>query len=106
MTLATVKYIRKPFEVDAVQVTADNMQEVADWCSGTIVVEKDKQDKLQQFIKVNAVNVTSDRQTQAFVGDWVLSNGNGYKVYTNKAFSRTFDKRDLSEHKTPAIAVG
>lgn len=90
--METVKYARKSFEVDAVRVTADNIEEVAAWCKGTVIVETDEQNKLQQYIKVDVQNVLNDRQTQAFVGDWVLYASNGFKVYTSKAFNKTFLK--------------
>ena len=93
MSVETVKYVRKPFEVDAVQVTADNMQEVAAWCKGEIIVEGGSQGvPLRQYIKVDVDRVLNDRQTMAFVNDWILFANNTFKVYTNKAFGRTFDK--------------
>jgi hypothetical protein len=39
MTLATTKYVRKPFEVEAVQVTEENLEEVAQWCHGELQTE-------------------------------------------------------------------
>lgn len=84
--IETSKYARKPFEVDAVQVTAENMEEVAQWCEGEVTSEGDA-----KFVKVNVVQVLNERQTKAFVGDWVLFARNGYKVYTEKAFKKSFE---------------
>lgn len=88
--METRKFTRKPFEVDAVRVTADNIQEVAKWCQGDIV-DNGKEDK---HIKVRVLRVLSEKQTQAFVGDWVLYAGTGYKVYTDKAFRSSFEVLD------------
>lgn len=82
-----VKYVRKPFEVDAVQVTEGNIEEVKDWCQGTL-----QQDGNRQFIKVHVARALNERQTKAFPGDWVLYAGAGFKVYTNKAFHKTFEQ--------------
>lgn len=79
------KYVRKPFEVDAVEVTEDNVSEVAQWCSGTVNEEGDR-----QFIKVHVARALNERQTKAYPGDWVLYAGTGFKVYTARAFERTF----------------
>lgn len=83
----TTKYIRKPFEVDAVKVTEDNLLEVAEWCQGEVVTEGDA-----QYVKVRVARVLNERQTKAFIGDWVLYAGTGYKVYTAKAFSKSFEQ--------------
>jgi hypothetical protein len=91
-----VKYTRTPFEVDAVQVTAENMAEVAEWCKGELV-DNGAEDK---HIKVEVERVLNDRQTMAFVTDWVLFAGKGYKVYTEKAFKKSF-----KPVQTPKIAV-
>lgn len=86
--METVKYVRRPFEVDAVRVTDENFDNVAAWCDG--VVEDDGEKK---FIKVRVAKALNERQTKAFVGDWVLYAGTGYKVYTAKAFNRSFEPK-------------
>lgn len=85
--LETTRYSRKTFEVDAVQVTAENIAEVAKWCSGN--VRSDKSGK--KYVKVRVQRPLEDRQTMAYVGDWVLYAGTGYKVYTPKAFLNAFE---------------
>lgn len=85
-TLDIKRYTHIPLYVNAVQVTADNMETVAEWCGGTI--QTDDQKKL--FIKVAAIRPLRDRQTQAYVGDWVLRTDVGLKTYTDKAFERGF----------------
>lgn len=89
--MKTRKFTRKPFEVEAVQVTAENIQDVAKWCTGEVVENAPNEDI---HIKVRVLRAMTPRQTQAFVGDWVLYAGTGYKVYTNKAFKNSFDPLD------------
>lgn len=86
--LKTHKFARKTFYVDGVRVTPENMEEVAKWCGGEILT--DPQDG--QYIKVRVHRPLTDRQTKAFVGDWVLYAGTGFKVYTAKAFDKSFEK--------------
>lgn len=86
--IQTETYDRKPFTVQAIQVTLENIAEVAELCNGEVMVESGG----DQFIKVDVHNPMNDKQTQAHVTDWVLDSGRGYKVYTNKAFRAGFQK--------------
>lgn len=94
--MKTEKFQRKPFIVECVQVTAENMDEVAEWCKGT-VTETDPQiaaqlkKPVQKWIQVETQQPMNDRQQQAFVGDWLLYANRGFKIYTPKAFERTFE---------------
>ena len=97
--MQTTKYTRKSFDVDAVQVTAENMSEVADWCNGTIV-----ENEQGNYIKVKIHRPLSERQTRAFAGDWVLFAQNGFKVYTPKAFENGFVL--VPSEDAPQVIVG
>jgi hypothetical protein len=79
-------YLRKPFTVDAVRVTARNMPDVAVWCDGNIIETVDG-----PKIKVNVKRPLSPKQTIANIGDWVLSSDSGFKVYTAPSFENNFD---------------
>lgn len=97
--LETTKYVRKQFPVDAVRVTAENMYEVAAWCHGDVDVEKtpargSSPEREDKFVKVRVNRPLTPRQTQAFIGDWVLYAGTGFKVYTDKAFNKSFELKD------------
>lgn len=105
MSLQTQKYTRKPFPIEAVQVTTENMRDVAEWCKGEVITTDSKiaealQKTPETYIKVKASNPMNDRQTQAFPGDWVLYANKGYKVYTDKSFKRSFD--EIVKAETPS----
>lgn len=86
--IQTEKFMHKPMPpVDAVQVTAENMAELAAWCNGDIVHTGEN----VPYIKVRIHSAVSQRQTQAFVGDWLLYVRKGYNIYRNKAFRKNFD---------------
>jgi hypothetical protein len=91
--LEVAKYSRKPFVVDAIQVTGDNVTAVAEWCNG----EVHDANGPGTYIKVQVKRALSARQTKAFVGDWVLKAGTGYKVYTPNAFANGFDLMTVRE---------
>ena len=85
------QFRRKTFDVDAVQVTPDNIHDVAAWCGGDVRTEQQK-GKSVKFIKVRVYKALDDEQTKAFVGNFVVYMGSGYKVYKYNAFMRTFEK--------------
>lgn len=95
--IETMKYVRVPFHVDAVQVTAENMAEVAKWCGGQIATVTDDgvvSVSGSKFINVRHVKrPLTPRQKRAFVGDWVLYAGSGFKVYTDTAFQKCFEPK-------------
>lgn len=93
--IETVKYVRKPFEVQAVQVTEENFEAVAAWCDGTIVTTRAPKEsggpsEEKRYIKVNVSRPLNERQTQAYVGDWLLEAEKGLKVYADGPFTRNF----------------
>lgn len=104
-TSITTKYVRKPLYVDAVQVTAENFHTVARWCFGEInnvdgspVTELTPVSPATQYIHVRVHNPRNVRQSQAYVGDWILYTDKGYKVYNDLAFQANFDSvQDTSQ---------
>jgi len=91
--MQTKKYARKPFYVEAVQVTSENMAEVTAWAGGEIQEDQPRpgHNNPSKFIFINVERALNERQTKAYVGDWVLKAGPGFKVYTNKAFLSSFE---------------
>lgn len=87
--METMTYERKPFYVQALRVTKENFEKVAEWTKGAI--EEAKQGR---FIRVEVQRHLYERQTQAFVGDWILHSKVGeedsFKVYTDTAFQKSF----------------
>jgi hypothetical protein len=98
----TSKFARKPFYVDAIQVTKENLEEVAKWCRGKI----ETTDNGATFILIDVHRPLSPRQTQAFLGDWILQAGSGFKIYTPKAFEKSFEKVTGTLTKKQADAAG
>lgn len=103
--LKTHKFARKPFYVDAVRVSEENMEKAAEWCGGEIQVSEAVPDMEvrgvvqpgtgtpeARYVKVKVHRPLTDRQSMAFIGDWILFAGTGFKVYTPKAFDKSFEK--------------
>lgn len=103
--METQKFTRKPFEIDAVQVTPENLEEVAAWCQGEILAGE-SEDTAQRHIKVRVHRPLNDRQTKAYPGDWVLYAGKGYKVYTDKAFKTSFQPSPQGDSDEAEEVIG
>lgn len=96
------KFMRRTFDVDAVLVTEENFEAVAEWCGGKIVtITPTAQSHLpgledlqeQRHISVEVSRPLNRRQTEAYVGDWILYANKGFKVYTNRPFQKNFVER-------------
>lgn len=102
MTIQPVEYVRKSFSVEGLQVTNENMSEVAEWCKGTVMFDDEGRNTYSgYYIKVDVSRALNERQSRAYPTDWVLRSGNGFKVYTTKAFDNSFEP----QHVTPVITV-
>lgn len=91
--METIRLARHVFYVDAIQVTEENMPAVAEWCGGRIQAT-DPKNGLRRYIKVDVPRAHHENQTKAFVGDWVLSNGMGFKVYKDGPLFKDFHRVD------------
>jgi hypothetical protein len=107
VNLDVKQYERKPFHVLAVQVTTENISDVALWCDGKVLQDVKEGDATPiPFIKVDVRRPLHERQTRAYVGDWVLRAGQGFRVYNDGAFLKSFDESvgfDVESPKQPII---
>lgn len=90
-TFKPEKYERLPFTIEAIEVTPENIKAVAKWCGGQIRTTGRR--GIQKYIKVDVLRALNDRQTMAYIGDYVLKAGSGFKVYTPRAFKESFRKQ-------------
>lgn len=96
--------MRKPQEpIECVKVTDSNMREVAKWCRGEVhTIRSNKKDGVdEQHVKVNVQYPRNERQTKAFIGDWILRIGYSFKIYVPLAFTNSFEQI----HKSPSVVT-
>jgi hypothetical protein len=65
------------------------MAEVAQWTGGAVQTQLVR-DREYPYISVPVLRPRFPKQAQAFVGDWVVQAGTGFKVYTHVNFLRDF----------------
>lgn len=84
------RFMRVPFFVSGYCVTEDNMDDVAEWCGGYIVREKDD----IPFIHVPVQRPTNDKQYKAYVDSWVILSiergKRSFKAYTEEWLKQQF----------------
>lgn len=114
MTISPLKFTRRPFAVEAIQVTADNMKDVAEWCGGKLMAFPPStigDRSMQNYVKVPVVRPLNNTQTKARVGCWVLFSGNQFRVYTDESFKKCFQEIEsleqfdikISQYGPPAV---
>lgn len=78
---------RKPFDIKYVQVTEENISDVKEWCGGVVGGEGS-----DVFVKVIDKNAINQRQTKAFIGDYMVwsEESKSYKAFGKKSFHKAF----------------
>ena len=95
MSINATKYVRKPFFVEAVLVTDENMAEVAEWAGGEL-----KTTKAQGIPYIHIRTRVPRRPTKHFNamdGDWILKSDRGCQVYPEEAFLKYFEVAPAGE---------
>lgn len=82
MTLTTIR--PKPMELQAVQVTKGNMEDVAKWCHGGVWGSPGKE---------NVIVKTGEYYEYARIGDWVVRISEGdYLVLSGDQFAERYER--------------
>jgi len=85
-------YTANPVVVQAIQITEQNMAEVAAWCKGEVRSEIVPTEEVQgevrtrRYIKPKMYRAQQMKKNKGYAGDWVLKQGTNFKVYSDTAF--------------------
>ncbi len=89
------KYNRKTFQVEAVRIVLDDIEEIAAWCGGTIEKRPHKMMGSEALLPVINLKGTGVEHANYYIGYlnyWVVKMGKTPRIYTPEQFSRTFTK--------------
>jgi len=82
-------YQIKPDRIQAVQLTTDNVEQVADWCGGEIF-------KDPMVLMVPSLQNRLTGRVQADIGYWVVKNSEGrFSVYDDAAFKQKYERSGI-----------
>lgn len=109
-TVEITTWIRKPFVIEAVRVTSENIEAVSEWCGGDLFTAANEKEACGRtdlrYVKVPVSYPRNLRQTMAFIGDWVLcGETKSYKVYTNRAFLETYVRNSTTDESNVKIEI-
>ena len=82
------KYLTKQREVEAVQVTDENMFDVARWCGGSVTTKNGS-----TYIAVDSFRPQNQRQKEGHVDDWIVKQGTSFKVFLPAPFQFGFEPK-------------
>lgn len=92
--MQTQQFFRRPFDVNAVQVTPENAVEIAQWCKGKVTTAEYK--LMGQVVKLPAVLVPGNgpkkgKMVEALIGSWVTEQNMNFRVYRDQQFHEQFN---------------
>lgn len=82
---------RRPFEVEAVQITDENWQEVALWSASYGAAA---QEGVSPYYINVVINKERGRFVKAYRGDWVTCYQGKFRVYSDRNFQKAFQVFD------------
>lgn len=90
------RYIKKPQEMEAVKLTAENVRKVADWCNGDLV---DEMDALSPEVHYVGLNIPSmGEKIRASEGQIIQKIGEGmFAVHDAHIWERQFSLAETQD---------
>jgi len=89
----TTSWTRRSLTVEGIQVTPQNFDKVAEWCGGTKEKYENERYGRSRYIVIELVKPMGSLTTvTAGVGDWVVTDGSGFKVYRDEAMKKCFEE--------------
>lgn len=85
----TETWSRNSFDVECVQVTKENIQDVKKWCQGLIKYTSSG----APYIRLLVIPNTKSTPANAHIGDWILFVGGRFKHYRDSAFKQAYSKK-------------
>lgn len=91
--METQRFTRNPVEVEAVQVTPQNVEEVAAWCKGTLA-EADYRlmggSHKMGAIRLGKQGPRSDKTITVLIGSWITKHKNIFKAWKPDSFEQVY----------------
>lgn len=98
----TSTWIRKNSVVEAVRVNRAEVHKIAYWCGGSILATDTgdrKREGIGSIYILLPFKSNYNKPNRAFMGDWIVKDDEGFKVYSHDAFSAVFPKKAEKDEK-------
>lgn len=100
------KFSRRPFDVNAVQVTLDNIDELTEWCKGRKDQAPTKMmgtETMLPCIKLPGQGANKKQEFTANIGSWIVEFKGNFRVYKPVQFRATFVEFDEGHKEGPVV---
>jgi hypothetical protein len=98
-----MRFVSKPVHVNAQYVTDDNLEQVAEWCGGTVGCHLLTDGSVHRYLKFPRANAAS---TATIAGTWVVQRADGVWVaMSDEEFRSTFDPASSEQDTETDAAV-
>jgi hypothetical protein len=81
-------WTRRSFDVDAVRLTEENLQKVAEWCGGSVLRSLEHGNR--RYVNFISVAYGKTRATKAFAGHWIVKIDQTFKHYRDDPFRKSY----------------
>jgi hypothetical protein len=100
----TSRWVRKNSNVEAVRLNRAEIHKIAFWCGGAIMATDTggREGNGALFILL-PFKSNYNKPNRAFMGDWILKDDDGFKVYSHEAFQGVFLKKTKDTEKFAEI---
>lgn len=92
------EYVRKTYTIKAIQVTAENISDVAAWLNTEIRVNRPKHGDLQHVMMPDGVRNGYQHKIAVFIGDWITEVDGTLHREKDKRFRDIFEPVDHNEY--------
>lgn len=101
MSDLTATWTRNSFEVEAVQITEENIIDVAVWCGGKLYQSLEHFPK--RYIAMRITSAARAHNVKAWAGDWITFAKGEFKHHKDKTFRQTFHQKTVSFEDVLAV---
>jgi hypothetical protein len=98
----TSRWVRKNSNVEAVRLNRAEIHKIAFWCGGAIRAT-DAGGREGALYILLPFKSNYNKPNRAFMGDWILKDDDGFKVYSHESFSGVFLKMSKDTEKFAEI---
>lgn len=89
MSVVTETWTKNQFDVECVQVTEENIIDVAERCKGEIKYTSNS----KRYVRIEVTPNTKPMIVNVHIGDWVLFFEDRFKHYKDPAFKNAYSKK-------------
>lgn len=97
------EFERRPFTVSAVQVTLENVEEVANWCGGKVEMEKVKLVGTETELPCIRLQSQNKQEFTASLGHWIVELKGSFRTYKAPAFDASFVEKRPTVYRGDAV---